>query len=74
VIVLFIALVVLQFVFYASGILAILGVVLGCLEFFILPIAAVALWIILMVFAFQGKYFKLPIIGDYAEKFANPTA
>jgi len=30
--------------------------------------------IILLVNAFQGKYFKLPIIGDYAERYANPTA
>ncbi len=31
------------------------------------------LWIILMINAFQGKYIKLPIVGDYAEKFATPT-
>ena len=29
--------------------------------------------IIMLVNAFQGKYFKLPIIGDYAERYANPT-
>jgi len=28
-------------------------------------------WIVLMIMAFQGKYFKLPIVGDYAEKYAN---
>jgi uncharacterized membrane protein len=28
-------------------------------------------WIVLMVNGFQGKYFKLPVIGDYAEKYAN---
>lgn len=28
-------------------------------------------WIILLINGFQGKYFKLPIIGDYAEKYAN---
>jgi uncharacterized membrane protein len=28
-------------------------------------------WIILLVNGFQGKYFKLPVIGDYAEKYAN---
>ena len=28
-------------------------------------------WIILMINGFQGKYFKLPIIGDYAERYAN---
>jgi uncharacterized membrane protein len=28
-------------------------------------------WIVLMVNGFQGKYFKLPVIGDYAERYAN---
>jgi uncharacterized membrane protein len=28
-------------------------------------------WIVLLVNGFQGKYFKLPIVGDYAEKYAN---
>ena len=36
-------------------------------------LGAFALWLILMINAFQGKYLKLPIIGDYAEKFATPT-
>ena len=28
-------------------------------------------WIILMIQGFQGKYFKLPVVGDYAERYAN---
>ena len=28
-------------------------------------------WMVLMVKAARGKYYKLPIIGDYAEKWAN---
>ncbi|MBA2285036.1 MAG: DUF4870 domain-containing protein [Ktedonobacteraceae bacterium] len=38
-----------------------------------LAIALVGLvgWIVLMINGFQGKYFKLPIIGDYAERYAN---
>jgi uncharacterized membrane protein len=28
-------------------------------------------YIVLLINAFQGKYFKLPIVGDYAEKYAN---
>jgi len=28
-------------------------------------------WIVLMVAAGRGRYYKLPIIGDYAEKFVN---
>ena len=31
------------------------------------------LWIVLLVNAFNGKYFKLPIIGDLAEKQAGGT-
>ena len=28
-------------------------------------------WMVLMVKAARGRYYKLPIIGDYAEKWAN---
>jgi uncharacterized membrane protein len=43
------------------------------LVIWLVGLGAFVLWIILMINAFQGKYIKLPIIGDYAEKFANPT-
>jgi uncharacterized membrane protein len=52
-----IASVVLPFLAYISGLVS-----LGML----------VTWIILLVNAFQGKYFKLPVIGDYAERYANP--
>jgi uncharacterized membrane protein len=39
----------------------------------LIGLGALALWIILMINAFQGKYLKLPVIGDYAEKYANPS-
>lgn len=45
------------------------------LGFFLWPLVGLAgfvLWLICVINAFQGKYFKLPIIGDYAERFANP--
>jgi uncharacterized membrane protein len=61
-----------QSIFYATVILTPFALVLTCLTF-LLPFAVLALWIILMVYAFQGKYFKLPVIGDYAEKYAAPT-
>jgi uncharacterized membrane protein len=32
------------------------------------------LWIFLMYKAYQGEKFKLPIIGDFAEKQANQAA
>ena len=71
-IVLFIVLFTVQSFLYASVILAPLGIVFTCLTF-LLPLALLVVWIILMVYAFQGKYFKLPVIGDYAEKYAAPT-
>ena len=71
-IVLFIVIFTLQPVFYATVILTPVALVLTCLTFLLL-IAALVLWIVLMVYAFQGKYFKLPVIGDYAERFAAPT-
>src|SRR5215469_1159953 len=30
-------------------------------------------WIVLMVAAARGRYYKLPVIGDYAEKWANSS-
>ncbi|HEU5378147.1 MAG TPA: DUF4870 domain-containing protein [Ktedonobacteraceae bacterium] len=55
-----------------SGILAFSAI--GCIFFPIVSLvwlAAFVTWIVCMINAFQGKYFKLPIIGDYAERFAN---
>lgn len=37
----------------------------------LLGLVAFVGWIILLINGFQGKYFKLPVIGDYAEKYAN---
>ena len=47
-----------------------LGLGLGCLSFLI-GLAGFIGWLVLMINAFQGKYFKLPVIGDYAERYAN---
>jgi uncharacterized membrane protein len=40
---------------------------------YLIGLGSLVLWILLLIFAFQGKYLKLPVIGDYAEKYANPT-
>ena len=40
---------------------------------FALALGGLALWIILMVMEFQGRRFKLPIIGDYAERYAESS-
>lgn len=48
----------------------ILSLGLGCVAGLI-GLAIFIGWIVLMINAFQGKYFKLPIVGDYAERYAN---
>jgi uncharacterized membrane protein len=34
----------------------------------VIGVASLILWVILMIKAYQGEYFKLPIAGDIAEK------
>jgi uncharacterized membrane protein len=49
-----------------SLVMLLLGLVIGL--FFL---AIVAAWIMGMVKAYQGQYYKLPIIGNFAEKFST---
>jgi uncharacterized membrane protein len=56
------------------GSLTVLFMILGFIPFvgwMLMPILAILqliLWIVLMVKAYQGQLFKLPMIGDMAEK------
>jgi len=56
------------------GALTVLTIILGFIPVIgwalipILYIAELVLWIVLMVKAYQGEMFKLPIAGDMAEK------
>ncbi len=56
------------------GILFVVTVVLGAIPIlgwilsFFLWLATLVLWIILLIKAFQGEMFKLPIVGDIAER------
>ena len=43
---------------------------IGTLLWVVFWIAILVAWIICLVKAFQGQYFKLPIIGNFAEKFS----
>ncbi len=45
--------------------------VLGGLAWAAVGIIGLVGYIVLLINGFQGKYYKLPIVGDYAEKFAN---
>jgi len=42
--------------------------IIGWILALILPFVALILWILLMVKAYQGERYKLPIVGDIAEK------
>lgn len=44
---------------------------IGCVLWPLVGLGIFAVWIYCLINAFQGKYFKLPIIGDYAERYAN---
>jgi uncharacterized membrane protein len=47
---------------------------IGLMTLFIWPLVGLAfliIWIILLIKAFNGERFKLPVIGDLAEKQAN---
>ncbi|MEX2461970.1 MAG: DUF4870 domain-containing protein [Paenibacillaceae bacterium] len=45
--------------------------IIGWLISLILSPVAFILWLVLLFQAYQGKWFKLPILGDYAEEQAN---
>jgi uncharacterized membrane protein len=58
------------------GIFTLLSIIFNWLPFWfviwpILSILAFILWVILIVKAYQWVYFKLPLVGDLAEKWAN---
>jgi len=59
---------------YVFGALTVAGIVLGWIPVIGLVIGSliwvlgVVLWIILIIKAYQGEKFKLPIVGDWAEK------
>ncbi len=42
--------------------------VLGPVVSALISLAAIVLWVVLMVKAYQGEMFKLPVAGDFAEK------
>ena len=44
---------------------------LSFLIYGVLGLGSFILWILLMVKAYQGQRFKLPVIGDFAEKLAS---
>lgn len=47
-----------------------LGLIFACV-LGLINLAGFVGWLVLMINGFQGKYFKLPIVGDYAERYVN---
>ena len=54
-----------------SGALTGLLTILSTLIWVVLGIAVLIGWIFCLIKAFQGQYFKLPVIGNFAEKFSQ---
>jgi uncharacterized membrane protein len=52
------------------GVLFLIGMIpfIGWIASFVIAPIAFILWIILMIQALQGKMYKLPLVGDIAEK------
>ena len=48
--------------------------VIGWIFSGIIGLLAFILWIVLMVKAYQGQMYKLPVAGDMAEKYSKPSA
>jgi len=58
------------------GSITVLSIVIGYIPYvnllsWLLDLVGFVGWIFLMIQGFQGKYYKLPVIGDYAERYAN---
>jgi uncharacterized membrane protein len=63
--------VVLRLAFFVLFLIPILGHLLWLVVWLVLSVGCFILWVVLLVKAFQGEMFKLPVIGDWAERQAN---
>ena len=61
----------LKLVFLILSLIPVLGHLVVLLLLMIFSVGLFILWILLLVKAFQGENFKLPVIGNLAEKQAN---
>lgn len=67
VLIVFFAFFIIQLIFYATSVLAVLGTAALFLGFFAL-FGGLAIVFLLMLFAFEGKTLRLPVLADYADK------
>ena len=63
-------------VLFMAGLIMAFIPFIGVMGGALLNLAGLVVWVILMVKAYQGDWFKLPVLGDFAEKQAGgaPTA
>ncbi len=54
-----------------SGIVSTLFSLIATLVWLVFGVGLLILWIMCLVKAYQGQYFKLPIVGNFAEKFSQ---
>jgi uncharacterized membrane protein len=59
-----------QIVLTILGHLPFFGIIAGLLSV-VVSLGFLVLWLIVMIKAFNGQLFKIPVIGDFAEKQAN---
>ncbi len=55
------------------GLIPVIGWLISVLLIPVMFLGNVALVIVLIVKAYQGQWFKLPVLGDYADKFSKST-
>jgi uncharacterized membrane protein len=59
---------VLRILFFVLSLVPRLGYLLGSLAVLVAGLGFAILWLVVLIKAFQGELFKLPVIGDFAEK------
>lgn len=56
---------------FGLGMIPIAGALIVVLIYAVATLAAVLMWVVLVLKALQGQMFKLSYLGDFAEKYAN---
>ena len=53
---------------FVIGMIPVIGWIISLLLAFAIPIALLAAWVIVVLKAYQGQEYRLPVIGDLAAK------
>jgi uncharacterized membrane protein len=63
-----VAAITLRIIFFLFGLVPHIGPLLAWLSLVVFSIGWVILWLVVLIKALQGDLFKLPIVGDFAER------